>query len=48
MTAEQFGAALKPEAVTTEAGDGVKMGLSVGGGTYNIKMPAMVHVAQLL
>ena len=48
MTAEHFGASLKSEAVTTEAGDGIKMGVSVGGGTYNIKMPAMVHIAQLL
>ena len=48
MTTEHYGAALRAEAVTTEAGDGIKMGVSVGGGTYNIKMPAMVHIAQML
>jgi hypothetical protein len=48
MMTEHFGVALKPEAVTTEAGDGIKMGVSAGGGTYNIKMPAMVHIAQML
>ena len=48
MTANYFGAALNSEAVTTEAGDGIKMGISAGGGTYNINMPAMVHVAQTL
>jgi uncharacterized protein with FMN-binding domain len=47
MMQEYFGSSLKAEAVHTERGDGIKMAQALDAGTYNIEMPAMVHIAQL-
>jgi uncharacterized protein with FMN-binding domain len=47
MMNEYYGSALKAEAVHTERGDGVSMALKAGAGTYNISMPAMVHIGYI-
>jgi uncharacterized protein with FMN-binding domain len=48
MTMEYFGAALNTEAVDTSKGAGILMAVSdANAGTYNISMPAMVHIVQI-
>jgi uncharacterized protein with FMN-binding domain len=47
MKLEYFESNMRTEAVDTERGDGIKMALDAGAGTYNITMPAMVHIAQV-
>jgi len=47
MKNRHFGSNLRSEAVATEQGDGIRMAMSVGAATYNIDMPAMVHIAQV-
>jgi len=47
MKNHHFGGNLRSEAVATEQGDGIRMAMSVGAATYNIDMPAMVHIAQV-
>jgi succinate dehydrogenase/fumarate reductase flavoprotein subunit/uncharacterized protein with FMN-binding domain len=47
MTRQYLGTALSGEAVHTDRGDGIRMGLAAGAAPYNISMPAMVHIAQV-
>jgi uncharacterized protein with FMN-binding domain len=48
MKQEHFGSNLRTEAVDTERGDGITMAIrDANAGTYNIKMPATVHIAQV-
>jgi uncharacterized protein with FMN-binding domain len=48
MKNTHYGSNLRTYAVDTARGDGITMAVrDVGAGTYNIAMPAMVHVAQL-
>ena len=44
---EHFDNFVKTEAVRTEQGDGIIMGIEAGGGTYNYKMPAITHIGQV-
>ncbi|MDR0760947.1 MAG: FAD-binding protein [Treponema sp.] len=48
MKIEHFGTDMREEAVHTDQGDGITMAVNdANAGTYNIKMPAMVHIAQV-
>jgi uncharacterized protein with FMN-binding domain len=47
MKMEYFNSNLRTEAVDTERGDGIRMALAQRAGTYNIDMPAMVHLTQV-
>lgn len=47
MKEEYFGSNYRTEALTTEDGSGIEMALTAGAGTYNIDMPAMVHIGQV-
>jgi hypothetical protein len=47
MKMRYYGANLKTEAVDTDRGDGIRMALAQGAGTYNIDMPGEVHIAQI-
>jgi uncharacterized protein with FMN-binding domain len=48
MKNQYFGSDLREEAVHTDRGDGITMAVNdAGAGTYNIDMPAMVHIAQV-
>jgi hypothetical protein len=47
MKLEYYGADVREEAVHTDRGDGIAMGLAAGAGTYNIDMPGTVHIAQV-
>lgn len=46
MTEEYLGGTFSAEAMLQNDGAGVAMALAQGAGTYNIDMPAMVHIAQ--
>ncbi|MFV0351847.1 MAG: FAD-binding protein [Oscillospiraceae bacterium] len=46
MTEEYLGGSFNTEALLTQDGSGIQMALSAGADTYNIDMPAMVHIAQ--
>lgn len=46
MTEEYLGGSFNAEAMLQNKGAGVQMALALGAGTYNIDMPAMVHIAQ--
>jgi len=48
MMREFFGHSMRLEAVATQAGYGIRMGLQAGGATYNITMPPMVHISHVL
>jgi hypothetical protein len=48
MKNQYFGSDLREEAVHTDRGDGITMAINdAGAGTYNIDMPAIVHIAQV-
>ena len=47
MKLEYFGSDYRVEGVMQDDGSGILMGLSAGAATYNIDMPAMVHIAQV-
>ncbi len=46
MTEKYLGGSFNTKAMLTEDGSGIQMALSAGADTYNIDMPAMVHIAQ--
>ncbi len=46
MTEQYLGGTFSAEAMLQNDGAGVSMALAQGAGTYNIDMPAMVHIAQ--
>ncbi|GHV35480.1 hypothetical protein AGMMS4952_27750 [Spirochaetia bacterium] len=48
MKRNHFGTSVRTEAVDTDQGDGITMAIrDASAGTYNIDMPAMVHIAQV-
>ena len=47
MKEKYLGEDYSAESVTTQNGDGIRMGLAIGAGTYNIDMAPMVHIAQI-
>ena len=47
MKLEYFGSDYRVEGVMQDDGSGIRMGLAIGAGTYNIDMPAMVHIGQI-
>ena len=47
MTTQWFGSPHRYEAVGTHQGYGIRMGLEVGAGTYNIEMPGATHISHL-
>jgi fumarate reductase flavoprotein subunit len=47
MKLQYYGADVREEAVHTDRGDGIAMGLAAGAGPYNIDMPGTVHIAQV-
>jgi len=47
MKLEYFGSDYRVEGVMQDNGAGIRMALAAGAGTYNIDMPAMVHIGQV-
>lgn len=47
MMTQYIGNPYNADTIGTQKGDGIKMGLSVNAGTYNIDMPVMMHIAQI-
>jgi succinate dehydrogenase/fumarate reductase flavoprotein subunit/uncharacterized protein with FMN-binding domain len=47
MKNQYYGSNIKSEAVDTERGDGIKMGLAAGAAPYNVDMPAVTHIAHV-
>lgn len=47
MKEKYFNSDYRTEALTTEDGSGISMGIDADAGTYNIDMPAMVHIGQV-